>query len=675
MTDDGLIRKMDWTIEPSKIRTMTDESIDAARKDMDQIAKTPPGEETLKTLQDFEEVSGALLAELGPLRFMKYVSTDKDQRDACDYSEKQLLKFGNETLGRKDLFDVIVRLESLVDTFGKEEQTLLEKTLDDFRHNGAGLPDAERKEFLEISNNLTVLEADYSKVLAEITTTVPCTKEELDGVPPEIYEHLEKDGDAYLLPLDYPVLVPVMNYAHNEATRKRMMTAQYRRGGKENSERLSDALALRDRKAKLAGFKNFAEFEVSIKMAKTPQRVFDFMNDLSEKLKPLYEKELAALKELKAKTTAIQVEDVKFNLWDLFYYHELLRKEKYSVDQNEVKEYFPMERIVNGVLELYQTVLNLEFVDIKERNVWYDDVQEFKVIDKVSGNMMGIFYLDLYPREGKYKHYAVFDFLNRRVKDGKALLPITSMVANFQKPTDKQPSLLTHNEVETFFHEFGHLMHVITNQASYAAFGLDGIKPDFIEVPSMLLENWAWKEDVLQVLSGHYKDPDKKLPSNLLEQMLKAKLLDVGALTLRQVFFSLIDMYYHTTPVEDTTVQWYKVFPEITEMELPPDTFPDASFDHLMSGYQAGYYGYQWSKVYAEDVFTKFEENGYFDEKTGLEYRQKILSPGGSRDVRTHPSRDERPSGRRRHRCSPRIAPPSRSLQTLGHWGFLRVFP
>ena len=632
MTDNGVIRKLNWTIDPSKIQPMTDELIDAARKKLDQIAKTPLGEETFSTLQEFEEVFGSLGEELGPLRFLKYVSTDKEQREACDYVEKQSFKFLNESLGRKDLYDIFSRLVSRKETFGEEEQTLLEKTIDEFIHNGASLPDAERKEFLEISNNLTVLEADFSKVLAEITTTVPCTKEELDGVPPAIYEHLEKDGDKYLLPLDYPVLIPVLNYAHNEETRKRMMTAQNQRGGKENSERLSDALALRDRKAKLAGFKNFAEFEIKPKMAKTPERVFEFMKDLGDKLKPLYEKELVVFKELKAKTTGVPVDKVEFNLWDLFYYHELLRKEKYSVDQNEVKKYFPMEKVVNGVLEIYQTVLNLEFVEIKDRNVWYEDVQEYKVIDKVTGNVMGIFYLDLYPREGKFKHYAVFDFLNRRVKDGKALLPITSMVANFQKPTDKQPSLLTHNEVETFFHEFGHLMHVVNNQASYASFGLDGVKPDFIEVPSMLLESWAWKEDVLQILSGHYQDPDKKLPSNLLERMLKAKLLDVGALTLRQVFFSLIDMYYHTEPVEDTTALWLKVFPEITGMELPPDTVPDAAFGHLMGGYEAGYYGYQWSKVYAEDVFTKFEKNGYFDEKTGLEYRQKILSPGGSRN-------------------------------------------
>jgi Zn-dependent oligopeptidase len=291
-----------------------------------------------------------------------------------------------------------------------------------------------------------------------------------------------------------------------------------------------------------------------------------------------------------------------------------------------------MKRVINGVLEVYQTVLNLEFIEVESPNVWYEDVQEFKVVDKVSGNIMGIFYLDLYPREGKFKHYAVFDFLNRRVKEGKVLLPITSMVANFQKPSDKQPSLLTHSEVETFFHEFGHLMHVICNKASYASFGLDGVKPDFIETPSQCLENWAWKEDILKLISGHYKNPEKKLPSDLLDRMLKAKLLDIGSLTLRQVFFSLIDMYYHTKPEEDTTAQWCKLFPKITGFNMPKDTTPDAGFGHLMGGYQAGYYGYQWAKVYAADIFTKFEKNGYLDEATGLEYREKILAPGGSRD-------------------------------------------
>jgi thimet oligopeptidase len=632
MSHQGVIRRIDWTIEPDKIRTIADEAIADARNKFDEIAKTPEGHENLQTLLDFEEISGVIGEIITPFTFMKNVSADVSQRDVCDYVEKQAQKFTNEIVGRKDLYDVLRRLEVITDSFGVEEQALLKRTLDDFVHQGAALNDDERKEFLEVSNNITVLMSDYNRVLNETTTTVQCTREELEGVPPEIYEHLEKEGEFYKLPLDYPVFVPIRNYAKNPETRKKMTLAFHQRGGKENSERLSDTLALRNRLAKLAGFPNFADFEISIKMAKTSERVLEFMKDLKEKLTPLAQKELVELRELKAKELGLFLNSVTLEMWDLFYYHEMLMRERYSVDQNEIKQYFPMGRVVAGVLEIYQKVLDLEFIESKNSNVWHEDVREFKVIDKVTNETKGLFYLDLYPREGKYKHYAVFDCLNRRIKDGNVLLPIASMVANFQKPTGTQPSLCTHAEVETFFHEFGHLMHVISNSTSYASFGLDGVLPDFIETPSMMFENWVWKEEILSLLSGHYKDAKRKLPSELLNKMISGKLQDIGLLQLRQVFFSLIDIQYHTRIIEDITGEWMKLFSEITLIPHPKGTFPEASMAHFMGGYEAGYYGYLWSKVYAEDIFTKFEENGIMDSKTGYEYRNKILAPGGSRD-------------------------------------------
>ena len=628
----GIIRKLDWTIKPGKIQTTADNAIARAKRALDRISKTLRSQVTIATLQAFEEVIGVLGEKLGPLAFMKYVSVDKSQRDIADDVEKQLRKFQNETWGRKDLYDVIVRLEPIMKTFGIEEQTLLKHTLDKFRHRGAALDEEARKEFLEISNNITVLESDYNRVLNEVTTTVPLTKEELDGVPPEIYEGLERHGKIYKVPLDYPFFVPVRTYAKNPETRKKMTIAFNNRGGKQNSERLADALALRDRKAKLAGFSNFAEYSVSIKMAKTPTRVFEFMNDLKEKLTPLGHKEIENLKRLKAKELGVSSDNITLEVWDLFYYHEALMKERFSVDQNEIKKYFPMERVVAGVLEIYQRVLNLDFVESESPNGWCEDVREFKVVDKFNGDTKGAFYLDLYPREGKYKHFAVFDFMDRRARDGKVLLPVASMVANFQKPTKSRPSLLTHAEVETFFHEFGHLMHVMSNSASYSSFGLDGVLPDFIETPSMMFENWVWKEEILSLLSGHFEDSRKKLPSELLKKLIDAKLLDIGLFQLRQVFYSLIDMFYHTEVQDDPTTEWFKKYQEITLFTHPTDTVPEASIGHLMGGYEAGYYGYLWSKVYAEDMFTKFEENGIMNEKTGYEYRVKVLAPGGSRD-------------------------------------------
>jgi Zn-dependent oligopeptidase len=367
-------------------------------------------------------------------------------------------------------------------------------------------------------------------------------------------------------------------------------------------------------------------------MAKTPQRVFEFMNDLRDKLAPLRDEEKERMRKLKSEELGIPLEETALENWDYTYYHHYLLREEYSIDQNEVKQYFPVKTVIQGVLDVYQTVLNLDFKKTKNPDVWHEDVSEYKVYDKVTGDLMGKFYLDLFPREGKFKHFAVFPILERREKDAKTLLPITAMLGNFAKPTKDKPALITHDEVETFFHEFGHLMHVVSNNTKYARFGLDGVLLDFIEVPSQMLENWAWKEETLTHLSGHYEDPDRKLPADLLKRMIDAKLLDAGIFQTRQVFYALIDMLYHTQKVEDTTAEFRKLYKEITGFEVPAGTYPEAGFGHLMGGYEAGYYSYMWSKVLAEDLFTKFEENGFMDEVTGLEYREKIMAPGGSRD-------------------------------------------
>ena len=632
MTEQGVIRKPDWTIEPAKMRSIADDFIENAKKTLDEIAKIPSGEVTLQALKDFEEVIGQD-DELGYILFIKNISPDKEQRDMADEIEKDVQKFGNEVWGRKDLYDVIVQLEPEMDSLDPEEKTLLDKTLKTFRHRGAALDDDKRKEFLEIANNITVLESDFQRTLNEITTTVPFTKEELDGVPPPVYENLEKDGDKYLCPLDYPVFIPVRTYATNPETRKKIQIAFLQRGGKENTERLSDTLALRERQAKLLGFSNYAEYAISLKMAKTPERVIELMEDLKTKLTPLSDKEDLVLREMKSKEQNLPLDETKMEVWDLFYYHEMLMRDKHSVDQNKVKEYFPMALVIKGVLDVYQSVLNLKFEKPDNPNIWHKDVEEYKVIDNTNGQTLGVFYLDLYPRDGKFKHYAVFTFLDRRIKDNKIMLPICSMVSNYEKATKDKPSLLNHSEVETFFHEFGHLMHAISNQASYARFGLGGLLRDFVETPSTMFENWAWKEEVLSDLSGHYKNPSEKLPTDMLKRMIDAKLVNKGTFELRQVAYSLIDMVYHTERVEDPNAVFKKVFTDVTKYDLPKDTRFEAGFGHLMSQlYAAGYYSYTWSRVYAEDIFTKFEKHGFMNPEVGTEYRKKILAPGGSLD-------------------------------------------
>ncbi|UCE09245.1 MAG: Zn-dependent oligopeptidase [Candidatus Thorarchaeota archaeon] len=632
MTNEGVIRRPNWQMDPDTMESTAEEVIDITKKALDNVAKTVAGEESIETLQEFEGILASAVERLTPITFLKYVSTDKAQRDVGHKVEQDAEKFFNEIWTRSDIYELIARLESKAESFGEEERMLLKKVLEEFRHNGANLDQDIRMEFLEIANNISVRESDFNRTLNEITETVPFTAEELEGVPADVYEELEKDVDRYLLPLHNPVYLGVVQFAKDPETRMRMEAAYFRRGGEENSKRLADTLALRERQAKLLGYSNFAEYAIKRKMAKTPERVFEFMHDLKEKLAPFGEKEVIRMRQLKSEEVGVPFEEVDLKLWDMRYYHHRLMKEEYSLDQNEIKKYFPMDSVVDGVLKVYQKVLNLQFEEVMDGDKWHDDVREFKVIDKTNGETLGVFFLDLYPREGKYSHYAVFSLLERRVKDGTVYIPINSMVANFQKPTKSQPSLLPHSQVVTFFHEFGHLMHGISNKASYSSFGLDGVLPDFIEVPSMMFENWAWKEEVLSLLSGHYEDREKKLPADLLEKMVQVKLLNIGTFQLRQVFFALIDMRYHTEQIDDTTKEFVRYYNTVTGFEMEEGITPDAGFAHLMGGYQAGYYGYLWSQVFAEDLFTRFDENGFMDDKTGLQLREKVLAPGGSRD-------------------------------------------
>jgi thimet oligopeptidase len=473
----------------------------------------------------------------------------------------------------------------------------------------------------------------FQSAINEWAVRLKLTEEELEGVPKDVYEDIEKEDDAYLIPIVNPTRIPILQYCKNPETRKKMYIAWGQRGGKENSERLAKALVLRKKLGKLMGYSNFAGHQISDRMAKKPERVIEFLQELREKLSVLNKADVKRLSELKAKELGKPIEGIEFDSWDWMYYDQMLLREKYAVDHNEVKKHFPADVVINGVLEVYQTVLGLDFKKFENPDVWHEDVQEFYVYDKETGDFIGIFYLDLFPRDGKFKHFAVWDILSRiRTRDGEFLKPVAAMVSNYQKPTKSQPSLLTHENVKTFFHEFGHLIHTLASEANYNVFSLDGVPQDFIETPSQMLENWAWNEKILSILSGHF-ETGEKLPSELLKKMIEAKLLNVGLKYIRQVFFALIDMTYHTQDIDDVSEEFRRLYNEVTNFTDPPETRSEAGFDHLMSGYEAGYYGYLWAKVYAEDLFTKFGDDGVLNSKIGLEFRKKILAPCGGIDA------------------------------------------
>jgi len=323
----------------------------------------------------------------------------------------------------------------------------------------------------------------------------------------------------------------------------------------------------------------------------------------------------------------------KINSWDWRYYQNQWLKEKFQIDNQAIKEYFPLQVVLKGMFDIYQTLFGVQFVEMPSPVVWHPSVKFYRIVQ--NQKTVAFFYMDLFPRAGKYNHFAAFDILKAYVQpDGSYRAPVSAIVGNFSPPSADAPSLLEHEEVETIFHEFGHIMHQTLTKARYASFSGTSVKTDFVEAPSQMLENWVWEYESLAKLSGYYKDTTKTLPPELVKRMIQAKNVNSGIFWLRQAAFALVDMRYHTSANVDgkSTKIYADTMAETMLIPVQEHTMPQAGFGHLMGGYDAGYYGYLWSKVYAQDMFTRFSKEGLLNPKTGADYLHNILEPGGTKD-------------------------------------------
>jgi thimet oligopeptidase len=314
------------------------------------------------------------------------------------------------------------------------------------------------------------------------------------------------------------------------------------------------------------------------------------------------------------------------------YYLNLRENKEFKVDHSKLQEYFPLQVVIEGTFKIYQLLLGLEFQEIVDKPSYHDELRLFKVIDNLTKEVVGHFYTDLHPRDGKYGHAAVFEIRTGSRKANQ--LPVCMMVCNFTKPTADQPSLLTHDEVETFFHEFGHVMHQICTKASYYKFGGTNVERDFVEAPSQMLENWVWNKESLKLLSSHYKD-GSSIDEKLLDDLIKTKNASSGCFNMRQIMFSKMDQHFHTSEKSNTAEIYKKFTEDYMQLQLESDDLNmNASFEHLVGGYESQYYSYLWSEVYSADMFeTRFNKEGILNPKTGSDYRKCILEPGGSLDA------------------------------------------
>ncbi|KAJ1937720.1 metalloendopeptidase [Linderina macrospora] len=519
---------------------------------------------------------------------------------------------------------------------------LVEKLERDFRRNGLALAEEEREKLGEIRKRLCELSIKFARNVNEGDGKALFTREELEGLPGDYFEgratEVEDGVTKFVVTTKYPDLVPIMTSAKHEETRKRLSIVQETRCP-ENIGILQEAIKLRLEAAKMLGYKTHAEFVLDQNMAKTPETVLAFENDLRQRLNVLADNELKEIEEMKrADKKAAGEEYTGLYNWDFRYYTTQIKERKHNISEEEIKQYFPMQEVTRGALDIYQNMLGLKFVKVENpESVWHPDVEMYEVWEASGDEFVGHFYLDLYPREGKYNHACVCPIRSSCTNaDGSTEFPVAVMLANFPKPTPSAPALLKHDDATTLFHELGHVFHQLCTKSKWARFSLNDVQIDFVEAPSQMLENWCWEPKILNKFAAHYKTGEP-IPDSLVERMVAAKNEGAGLFNLRQVFFGLFDMTIHNTTSADVDVQgvYDQLRKDISRFPGPDQpTFGAATFGHMMGGYDAGYYGYMWSKVFSSDMYaSRFLEDGVTNASTGMDYRREILAPGSSRDA------------------------------------------
>jgi thimet oligopeptidase len=617
-------------------------AVQQAESEIRRIIEIPESRRTFEnTLWALDDALARLEFSTSMTQFMTYVSPDAEERARGQRASQDLQNWLIDLQKNEDLYRAVKAYAGTNPALTGENKRLLEHTLRDYRRAGMELTRAERDHLSGIQKEIARLAIVFDENIREDDTAILVSADGLAGTDPEWRESLKRVGDQYIITMDYPTFWPTQNYATDEDTRAAVWYAYKRRGGKQNIKVIEEIIRLRAEAADMLGYAHPADYENEVRMSRDAETILEFY----EQLRPLVRKK--ALKDYEefaaAKREHTDDSNAVLRPWDFFYYQNILMKEKYAVDTTKVKEYFPLESVIDGLFSITQSLYGLRYNEVTASAsamgmpLWHEDVRLFEVTDHATNETLGMFYIDLHPRENKYGHAAQWGLKqHKKWADGTRQKPLAALVCNFTKPTATKPSLMSHQEVETFFHEFGHCLHTILSTANSYQFAGTSVERDFVEAPSQMFENWVWNRDVLHTFAKHYQTGEP-FPDALLEGMLAAKNLGSGMIAERQFFYGLFDLKCHLDPEGDldtTKLQldlWDPAGENVELYDPVPGTYFHAAFGHL-TGYQAGYYGYQWSLVYACDMFQRFKELGMLDPDAGRYYRDKILSRGGTVD-------------------------------------------
>lgn len=624
-----------WTQwDADAIKALAPDIIARKKERYAAVKAIPDAERTFENTVVAVETSNHGIAEkMHYIDALLKVSPDTGVRSAAQEALTEMQKQFIDIEYDEEIYRAFTVVEAKKEILAGEDKKLFSDLLRDYRRMGFALTAGEREKLKANLKRLGELELAFQVNIDAHSDTIEVTLEELAGLSEWYMNGLSRTPEGkYQVSLNTPEYMPFMEQAESGKLRKELADKYMQRGGARNADILKEVLALRYENARLLGYADHAAFVTETRMAKNPKAVWDFLRDLRDKIKPLADKEMAELAEWKKRTTGDAAARIEY--YDYSWAIAQLKKERLNIDTEKVREYFPLETVKKGMFSVYEKLFSVVFERMQEIPVWHEDVEVYRAVN-TDGALVGYFMLDLYPRANKYGHACMMDLISgyeTAYRGAQYATPLAVMIANFSKPTKDNPSLLSVKDVETFFHEFGHVIHGVLTGARYASQAGTSVARDFVEAPSQMLENWMYDKEIIVLLSGHFTDARKKLPEELLNNLVVVKQYMVGCGTARQLVFALLDITLHTGKFEGNPNALYaSLMRECLGIAVLEDNLFTSGFGHLM-GYDAGYYGYLWSKVYSADMFTRFKKEGLLNPQTGMEYRRKVLEKGSSEE-------------------------------------------
>ena len=567
-------------------------------------------------LSNFNDLESAIYDLSGRIAFMGDVHSDEKIRDFGNEADSKIQNLALEIFKDQDLYEKFKEIET--ENLDEESKTFYRDLEIDFKDAGHGLSGEKKDRLTEIEKKLIDLSISFSENIAKDKTEVMFLEDQLKGLSQNELKNLKKNNDSFVITMAYPDINAVMENCSVRKTREIVWKAFNNRAVKENSPILEEAVQLRNEKALLFGFKTWAEYRLQNRMAKSPKNVASMYESLIPKLQ-----KAAEVEKIELAIDNIDTSDI--TPWDIRYFISKERSKVSSIENSELKKFFYIHDVKTEMFKVCEEVFDLHIKPESNETAWHEDVELWSLWEK-NGQQLAYFYLDLYPREGKFTHAAVFDISSGG--SSRQELPICSMVANFPNPNTGD-GLMTFDEVETLFHEFGHVLHNGIGKSKYTRFVGANCEWDFVEAPSQIMEHWVWKVECMKRISTHIESGES-LSEEICKKLNKSKNIGVSLLTLRQVSFGLADQHLHGENFKDSLLEIEHAAQKVTTITYPKDINHLAAFGHLLGGYDAAYYGYLWAEIIGDDLFSRFENEGVLSNSVGVDYKNKILKPGGT---------------------------------------------